>query len=483
MSVREELKKIVGNENIVEDTDSLLRYCADESPFKGKMPNYAVKVKSADEIKNILKLANKKKIPVVPSSSKIHFNGASLPTQGGILLDMSEMDKILLIDERNRKIIIEPGVSWKKIDEELEKKKLRMFNPLFPHSGTSALTDLLERVPALIPKFEYADPILTLEAVFPTGDLMRTGSASITMSYKGDNPAVDLVCPYGPGMDFFRLFHGAQGTLGVVTWAAVKLEHRSPLKKLFLFGYEGIEDAISDIQKIQRSMIGQECFILDNTNASLILSQGDISKCEALKRKLPKFLAMLMLRGAKRRPEEKIAYEEKALKEIMKDKDNEISSSFEQESEWLKGNVEKCWPDEKVYWKNMLKGRVLQISYKTTANRIPHLLSKYEQIVSTTNMKNIECGLYIQPIEYGRAYHCEHHLYYEDNGKDISDKILSFNRQAVMGLNSEGAFFSTPYGDVGKIIFDKTGGYREAVRKIKNIFDPAGIMNPGRLSF
>jgi len=339
LGVKEKLTEIVGNGNV--EDGNIGKYCTDESPFKGKAPNYLVKVNDADTIREIIRFANKKKIPVVPSSSKIHYTGASLPVQGGILLDMSGMDQIRLIDERNRKIIFEPGVNWKRIDEELEKKNMRMFNPLFPNAGTSALTDLLERVPAIIPKFEYADPILTLEAIMPAGDLMRTGSSSITMSYKGDKPAVDMVCPYGPGMDFFRLFHGAQGTLGIVTWAAVKLEHRSPLKKLFLYGSRSLEESINTVQRIQRLMIGQECFILDSENASLILSQGDISKYEELKKKMPAYITVMMLRGAKRRPEEKIAYEEEALKETVGNSISELSAVSEEDKKWLCDNVEK----------------------------------------------------------------------------------------------------------------------------------------------
>lgn len=481
MGVKEKLIEAAGKEN-VEDGENLSRYCRDESPFSGKNPNYSVKVTSTQQIQNVLKLANKNKIPVTPSSSKVHYSGASLPTQGGIVLDMSGMDKIHLIDERNRKIIFEPGVSWKTVDEELEKMDMRMFNPLFPNAGTSALTDLLERVPAIIPKFEYADPILTLEAVMPTGDLMRTGSASITMSYKGENPAVDMVCPYGPGMDFFRLFHGAQGALGVVTWAAVKLEYRSLLKKLFLYANENLEEAINMVQQVQRLMIGQECFILDRENASLILSCGDISKYEELKKNMPAFVTIMMLRGAKRRPGEKIAYEEEALKELLGGKIKEVSSVASEDIKWLSENISKCWPEDKVYWKNMLRGKVLQVLYKTTSKKIPDLCRVYEESIASAGIKNAVSGFYIQPVEYGRAYHCEHHFYYGDGG-DKNKKITEAYRKIVTALNANGAFFSRPYGDSAEITFDKTGGYREAVRKVKNIFDPAGIMNPGRLSF
>ena len=72
-------------------------------------------------------------------------------------------------------------------------------NPLFPHPEQSAVTSYLERQPLLNARFEYSEPISTLEAVLPTGDLMRTGSAAAPGA--PDDTVADMVCPYGPGLD------------------------------------------------------------------------------------------------------------------------------------------------------------------------------------------------------------------------------------------------------------------------------------------
>ena len=137
---------------------------------------------------------------------------------------------------------------------------------------------------------------------------------------------------------------------------------------------------------------------------------------------------------------------------------------------------------DKVYWKNILKGKVVQVLYKTTSKKITDLCRIYKETAASTGIENAVSGLYIQPVEYGRAYHCEHHLYYGDDAGN-NKKITDAYRKIVTAFNAKGAFFSRPYGDAADITFDKTGGYREAVRKVKNIFDPAGVMNPGRLSF
>jgi len=482
LSLKSKLENIAGKES-VNVNGALSKYASDESPFKGVVPNYEVKATTSAQVREIINLARKEKTPVVPSSSTVHFNGAALPLQGGIVIDLSGMDKIKTIDERNRKVIFEPGVTWGTLASELSNKDLRMFNPLFPHSGTSALTSLLEREPAIIPKFEYADPIMTLEAVLPNGELMRTGSSSITLSYDKDDVAVDMVCPYGPGMDFFRLFHGAQGTLGVVTWVAVKLEHLSPLKKLFIISCSELEKAVRIVHSIQNDMIGQECFILDRNDAGLILSRGDIARYGELKNGLSNYNIIMVLRGGKRRPEEKIAYEEEALREMLGKELDGGDGIRSDDKNWMLENLGTNWPQGSAYWKNLLKGKVFQIAYKTTLKNIDILSTTFKKIITSNGFDINDCGLYVQPLEYGRAYHCEHHLYYAPEGEDFRKKLVSLYEELAVTLANKGAFFNQPYGPAVQALFDKTGGYREAVKKVKTIFDPAGIMNPGKLTF
>ena len=92
-----------------------------------------VKPKDAQEVQKIIRFANEHSMPVVPVSSDVHFNGATIPKQGGIVLDLTRMKKVLEIDEANRRVRIEAGVMWQQLTEELAKKGMRMIMPLLPH--------------------------------------------------------------------------------------------------------------------------------------------------------------------------------------------------------------------------------------------------------------------------------------------------------------------------------------------------------------
>ena len=204
--LKKKLETIVGKGNVLGDEASLDSYSKDLSLSQARRPQVVVKPKNRGEVERVVKLANKELIPVIPVSSGVHFHGETIPEQGGIVVDVGRMDKVIQVDERNRKVKIEPGVTWGKLQEALRKHDQMALNPLCPHPKMSALTSSLERNPMLIPKYEYAEPVLTMEVVLPQGEVFKTGTASAANT--------EEAYPEGPGIDFFRLFQGAQGRWG-----------------------------------------------------------------------------------------------------------------------------------------------------------------------------------------------------------------------------------------------------------------------------
>ena len=133
MAIKEELTGIVGADHVFDDAAKLETYAGDNSLSAPGKPSYIVQPKSAEEVQRIIKLANNNKLPVTPYSSGIHFYINTIPFQSGIILDMSKMNQILSIDERNRMVRIEPGVTWGQLQAELQKYDLMAISPLLPH--------------------------------------------------------------------------------------------------------------------------------------------------------------------------------------------------------------------------------------------------------------------------------------------------------------------------------------------------------------
>ena len=95
MDTRDKLLEIVGAGNFSDDPTVLKKYASDFSLVPPGAPSYVAKPKNAEEVSNIIRFANEHSIPVVPVSSAVHFNGATIPKQGGIVLDLTQMKKVL----------------------------------------------------------------------------------------------------------------------------------------------------------------------------------------------------------------------------------------------------------------------------------------------------------------------------------------------------------------------------------------------------
>ena len=485
MGIREDLIGIVGAENVIDDSEGLKPYSTDYSLSRPSMPSYAVKPENVEGIQKIVKLANQTNVPLIPCSSGVHFNGATLANQGGIMLDLRRMNRILRVDERNRAIRIGPGVTWEQLQNALEKHHLMALNPLFPHPLKSALTSHLEREPMLIPKFEYGDPILNVEIILPNGDLFRSGSSCVTGF--PDRSAADGVNPQGPGIDWVRLVQNAQGTMGVVTWAIVKAEVKPKVNKTFFMQFNSVQEAIEPIYGIQKSMIGSECLLLNNINLAAILTEKWPEDFEALRESLPPWTLILVLAGGWRRPEERIEYQEEALNHLTMDlgipKAQTSLKAFPGIERKLPDMLRKAWPKDKSFWKFGYKGSCQDLFFHTVLTRIQGFTEVIGQVAARNGYPIGDIGFYIQPLERARACHYECNFCFNPEDTKSLKRIRDLYVEAVEILVENGAFFTRPYSVIADTVYDRAASYTMALKKVKGWLDPNNIMSPGRLCF
>lgn len=486
MAIKEELIGIVGTKNVVADAEGLKPYSRDYSLSTPGMPSYVARLKNADEVQKIVRLANKYKLPVIPCSSGIHFHGDTVPVQGGIVLDLSGMNRILKIDERNRMARVEAGVTWEQLQTELEKHDMMALAPLFPHHLKSALTSHLERDPVLIPKFEYTDTLVTVEVVLPDGELFRTGSACVP-GFPGKSFS-DGVNPSGPGnIMWTRLLQGAQGTLGVVIWGQFKIEYRPKVNKTFFLPFDNIKDAVEVVSKLQRRMVGEECLILNNVNLAAILAKQWPKDFKSLRAKLPPWTLILVLGGGVRFPEEKIEYEEDALREVARelsitDLPTSIPGRPGLEKE-MPDMLRTAWPKERTYWKLAYKGSCQDLFFHTVLNKAQAFSKAIGKVAAKYDYPAHDIGFYVQPVVYGGACHFECNFYYNPGDAEEVNRIRNLYAEAAEVSLDMGGFFSRPYGVVADMVYQRTAGYTAELKKVKKLMDPNNVMSPGRLCF
>ena len=225
--VRSELAEVVGREYVSTAESDKLVYSTDWSWMpqmwldRGKTlkkPDYIVHPGSAEEISEILEIANKYRIPLVPWGGGSGTQGGALPIFGGILLDMKRMNRIIDIDEKSLTVTAEAGVIISQLEWAVNEKEL-----MLPHYAASSNCATLGG--ALAPrgtgtistKYGKAeDMVLSMQVVLPTGEIVRT----------------PIVPQHAAGPDWFRLFLGAEGTLGVITEATMQLDYLPKSRRL-----------------------------------------------------------------------------------------------------------------------------------------------------------------------------------------------------------------------------------------------------------
>ncbi len=174
-SEKKKLIDILDKDRVCDDEKTLLSYAQDQSFSPKRKPEFVVFAESPEEVQQLVKLSNETLTPIIPYSSGLNLHGAALPDHGGIVLNLSRMNKILQLDEKNWFVIVEPGVTFEQLQRELMNKGFHMMIPFGVPAKRSVLTSYLERDPVLAaPSIEHGNfLIMDTELVLPDGEFFR----------------------------------------------------------------------------------------------------------------------------------------------------------------------------------------------------------------------------------------------------------------------------------------------------------------------
>lgn len=233
------LKSIVGEENVLYGEEISEDYSHDELGGISNYPDVLVRVHTTEEISKIMKYAYEKTIPVVARGSGTGLVGASVPLQGGIMIETTEMNHILELDEENLTLTLEPGVLLMEISKFVEEHDL--FYPPDPGEKSATIGGNISTNAGGMRAVRYGvtrDYVRGLEVVLPNGDVLELGGKVVKNS---------------SGYSLKDLIIGSEGTLGIVTKAILKL---LPLPKKaisLLIPFKDIDSAIEMVPKIIKS--------------------------------------------------------------------------------------------------------------------------------------------------------------------------------------------------------------------------------------
>jgi FAD/FMN-containing dehydrogenase len=486
MSQREDLVKIVGTENVFDDPKTLEEYGKDESFVHPMRPRYVVKPRNAEEVQGIVRWANETLTPLVPvSSGSPHFRGDTVPSAGGVVVDLTRMKRVLRVDRPNRVAMVEPGVTFGEVIPALEKEGLGAYLPLVPRSTKSVVGSMLEREPITMPRHHWdaQDPLLCIEVVFGTGDVFRTGSAAGmgTLEEQWKVGKAQLR-PMGPSQaDLQRVVQGSQGTMGIVTWATMKCRLSPEIKKVFLVASRKLEPLIDLSYRLLRIPLGDECLILNDHSLASLMAKG-AGGVVPLREGLPSWVLFLSIEGYGVLPEEKVAYQEGDFRAMAQqvgvEPVNKVGGVMAEEVAEVLSK-----PSAEPYWKLKFKGGSHDLFFITTLDRSPDFVKAMYGQAEACRYPVSDIGVYIQPMVQGCSCHCEFTLSCDRNSPQEVEKVKGLVTGWSTALANMGGFFSRPYGAWADVAYRRDAETTAALRKVKGIFDANNIMNPGKLCF
>jgi glycolate oxidase len=266
------LNEILGPERVTHDAAELFCYSSDASYIKAT-PDYVVMPNSTFEVSTIVKLALKHKIPVVPRGAGTGLTGGAVPLCGGIVLDMSRMNRLLDISINDLQVLVEPGLIHADLNRALE--PYGFFFP--PDPGSSEMCTLggfIANSGSGMRSVKYGtvtDYVLDLEVVMPDGEIIWTGGRTMKSA---------------SGYDLTALMVGSEGTLGIITRARLKVHPLPEARAVVLAHFNDMEAAGGAVPAIMsHRIVPSACELMDHTTIKAVNTYDpdlNIPECEAL---------------------------------------------------------------------------------------------------------------------------------------------------------------------------------------------------------
>ncbi|MEF3308312.1 FAD-linked oxidase C-terminal domain-containing protein [Paenibacillus sp. GYB004] len=236
-SIRAKLIEIVGESWFKDDMEALVSYSYDATPMQQALPDGVIFPSTTEQVSGILKVANEHRIPIVGRGAGSNLCAGTVPLEGGIVMVMNRMNKLIEIDTENLTATFQAGLNTKMFHMEVE--KLGLFYPPDPSSMIiSTLGGNIMECAGGLRGLKYGttkDHVIGLEAVLPNGEIIRTGGKL----YK------DVA-----GYDLTKLLVGSEGTLAIVTEATVKLMPAPKYRKTMVAMYSDIYAAARSVSAI-----------------------------------------------------------------------------------------------------------------------------------------------------------------------------------------------------------------------------------------
>ncbi len=454
--ILEELRSIAGNDAVITDPSTLENCGRDETEDLLFPPEVVVRPSTAEEISRILRLASAKRIPVTPRGGGTGLSGGALPVHRGIVLSMERFNRILEIDEANLQAAVEPGVITEIFQRAVEEKGL--YYPPDPASrGSSQLGGNLAECAGGPHAVKYGvtrDYVLGLDAVLPTGDLISTGAR---------------VLKNATGYPLTQLLIGSEGTLAVITRIFLRLIPLPRYRKVLLAAFPSLEQATGAVASVfRRGVTPATCEFLERAAVEVAEKR--------LGRKFPNG---------------------QAAAQLIIEVDGNFEPALTEDIQVIAGTVEEAGATDLLLAEEPAKIREVWDLRRGIGEAVKGISTYREEdtVVPRSKLPELVAGVKeicsrhgILSICYGHAGDGNVHVNLlkgelgEEQWALSADRAVQEIFRLTVGL--EGTIsgeHGIGYTQRGYLPIALAPGTLRLMRELKSLFDPAGILNPGKI--
>jgi alkyldihydroxyacetonephosphate synthase len=418
-------------------------------------PDVVVTPHDDDEVAAVVRIANHHRVPVVPWGGGSGTQGASIPTQGGIVIDLTGMDRIVEIDERSLTVTAEAGLNGKKLEAELNQRGLML--PHYPASAEWATVGgyvAARGSGVLSTRYgKIEDLVISLRVVTPTGDIVDT-----------------LPVPrHAVGPDIAPLFIGSEGSLGVITRVRLQLAPLPAARRFEVVSFRTVEAGIEAVRKSLQGGLRPSVVRLYDEVATRITLSPVVGK------DLPGVSTIICFEG----DAAVVAAERESMLKVIRAHDGEV----------LDGALGEIWWEHRYDFYAPPHAPELPAVWGTidVVATYARLLHTYNALQEAVAKPYAARGLKLRShlshwypwgaMIYGR-------FVLPDGGSDavaLHDRIWKDGVTAALGA---GAVMNDHHGvglKLAQYMPAQHGAGLDVLRRIKKSLDPNGVMNPGKL--